>query len=192
MKNATLDPKHDTTSAKDAFAYWLIHKLGNVQAFLYEHVIEQPVWRSFDGSVHVPRSMTDRHLFNTVSLIEREGETNKPIYRALRAEYDRRQTEKMVQLAMRIDEQRVIDSENLARRKIALDNTPPFMALPSAWVSVSTPNPEQTRVYKHDSGAKVFLSSEGYWLWFKANRHHIQCRDKKDSLWAAMEAALQD
>ena len=188
MKNATLEPEKHTTSPEDAFWYGIVKKLTDIQAFIMEHMIKEPVWRSFDGTVHVPRTMTDRHLYNTLMMLSREGETGTPIYRAILKEYERREQIKHAQVAEQLEKDREKNAENAKRRKTQLDNYPPFMVLPNGWAEDSAT--VEYRSYRHMSGAKVFLGNDGYWLWFKANRHHIQCRDKKETPWAAMEAAL--
>lgn len=189
MRNATLDPFRDTSNMKDALAYWLVRKLGDVQEFIHEHVISDPVWRSFDGTVHTVSTMTSRHLYNAMQLCMREGQVNNTIFRSMQREYQRRETAHAAR-QVEVDAARnAMLAEHQQRCKEQRDATPSGMPLPAGWADQSRST--ESRYYKHMDGAKVHLGAEGRWLWFKANLHHVRCNDPKDTVWAAMEAALQ-
>lgn len=90
MLNPYIDFARDTTSKSDAFWYRIVWLLGTLQGWVLDRCIKQPVWRSFDGTVHTPRSMTDGHLLNSIRFCERNNEEVQPTYNALRAEAKRR------------------------------------------------------------------------------------------------------
>lgn len=90
MDHRFIDFDRDTTSASDAFWYRVVWLLGALQAFVLRRCVKQHVWRSFDGQVNTPRSMTDRHLFNAIRYCERGGESSTPVYLAMCSERARR------------------------------------------------------------------------------------------------------
>jgi hypothetical protein len=79
-----------TTSRWDRFWYTVVWGLGSLQQLVLRRCIRQHVWRSFDGVVNTPATMTDRHLVNTIRYCERNMESDRPIYAEMVAERDRR------------------------------------------------------------------------------------------------------
>lgn len=60
-------------SGWDRFWYTVIWLLSSVQALIFTRCLRQPVWRSFDGSVVTPTTITNAHLRNLVHMLKREA-----------------------------------------------------------------------------------------------------------------------
>ncbi len=71
--------------------YMLVWLLGSLQSFILRFAIREPVWRSFDGTVHTVKTMSDSHLGNAIRMLESAGEY-PPIYRKMIAERARRRS----------------------------------------------------------------------------------------------------
>ena len=64
----------------DRFWYWVVDVLAFLQAWVLMRRIKRPAWRSFDGRVTLVQDMSDRHLHNTIRLLERTQQVGLPIY----------------------------------------------------------------------------------------------------------------
>lgn len=193
MTNDTIDLSSHPASRIDAFWYWIIGKLGNFQAFIIEHWIKEPVWRSFDGRVNTPKTMTDRHLANTIDMINRTGET-VPCFPALLREQTRRRELASVQadrFTAAFFEETEADKARRAEQLVLVtaDYIPPGWLRAAVWHEGQK---ETQRLYVTSSGAKVELNRRGTWTWWRPHRHHITCSDPKITLEAALEAATED
>ena len=60
--------------ARARFGLWLVHVLAWLQTIIYRRVIRGTVWRSADGRVMLVSQMTDRHLLNSIRMLERAGD----------------------------------------------------------------------------------------------------------------------
>ena len=78
------------TSRWDRFWFSFIWLLGSVQILVLRHCIREPVWRSHDGTVRVPRQMTSEHLANAIRYCEASGAADSAICAALRREHQLR------------------------------------------------------------------------------------------------------
>jgi hypothetical protein len=74
---------------RDRFLYNAAFALGTLQKAILAR-LDEPLWRSQDGRVGTSRSFKSKHLRNIVALLEREGETDDPFYRAALDELSRR------------------------------------------------------------------------------------------------------
>lgn len=90
LQQGLLAPSAPITSLSDRFWYAVVYGLGTLQTWIIRFCIQQPLWRSADGSVRTASMFNDRHLSNTIRLLERERQTENPIYSALLAESRRR------------------------------------------------------------------------------------------------------
>lgn len=70
------------TNPRDRRIYRKVWELGEKQKKLLAEV-QQPVWRSFDGSVRTPQQMDNGHLLNAIRMQQRRCETDKPIFAAM-------------------------------------------------------------------------------------------------------------
>lgn len=195
MINKEIDLEKHPASLKDAFWYWVVGCLGDVQAIIIEKKISKPVWRSFDGRVTTPCMMSDRHLENTVKLLEREfqenGEPFPPQYPALLRElHERRRLQAIRAQKLRNDYDMKM-SFRKAARDAQLSLVPADWQPPEGWIAkhVAT-NENRARVYMHASGAKVSLNMEGLWNWWRAGEHHIPCTIPRIMITDAFYAAL--
>lgn len=195
MTNDTIDLAQHPTSPHDSFWYWIVGKLGDLQDFIIRYKIKEPVWRSFDGRVHVPSTMSNSHLANTIRMIDRlveDGEPEPAQYPALQKEFSHRQHLASVRWARAHAEQIAKDTEDQARRKQQLELVA-VDYVPEGWIRMHVADDSPARIYKTEigPGAKVSLNRHGYWSWWKAHLHHIACTDPKTTLEEALAAALE-
>ena len=78
------------TSSWDRFWYRFVWLLGSVQILVLRHCVREPVWRSHDGTVRVPRQMSDAHLENAIRYCEATGGAESAIWIALKREHQLR------------------------------------------------------------------------------------------------------
>jgi hypothetical protein len=78
------------TSRWDRFWYVVAWLLGSLQSVILRRCVREPVWRSHDGTVRVPRQMTDEHLHNAIRYCERHDGTDSAIYAAMKNEQQTR------------------------------------------------------------------------------------------------------
>jgi hypothetical protein len=89
VRNPSLTPK-DCGSFWDAVWYKVVYLLGTLQTLICDHVIKEPVWRSFNGRVTLIKDMEDRHLTNCIMMLQRNGDRSSPMFgRMLREAYKR-------------------------------------------------------------------------------------------------------
>ena len=77
------------TSRWDKFWYTIVWWLGSLQTLVLSYCIKQPVWRSMNGRVHTPATMSRSHLLNSIRYCERNGQFDES-YAAMLREADRR------------------------------------------------------------------------------------------------------
>lgn len=190
IENPTIHLGHDPATPKDAFWYWIVGALGAIQAFIIERLIKEPVWRSFDGRVNTPRTMSDRHLSNTIAMLDRwiaEGEGAPPQYTALLREFEYRQELMAVRAARAYAE--LLERERPQReRKEAQLALVPVDYNPPGWIILHGGTLDW-RGYKTEEGAKVSLNQHGTWSWWRPHLHHIACTDPKTTLDEALAHA---
>lgn len=191
MNNETLDLKKHPTSKKDAFWYWLIGMLGKLQAFIIQYQIKEPIWRSFDGRVYVPRTMSDQHLGNTVALIERrfgEGEPMPPQYQALTRELQHRKNLEKIRTERQRAQFAAREVADIELRNAQLRLVPDNYT-PEGWFALHELG-SGARSYRHESGALVSLRKNGMWCWWRAKMHHVACKYPTITLQEALDAAV--
>ncbi len=69
----------DVSNPSDAFWYKMLWRLGTLQELILKEKIKQPVWRSSNGTVNTPASMSDKHLYNMVQSCFRQHEEGEPL-----------------------------------------------------------------------------------------------------------------
>jgi hypothetical protein len=88
------DHAEDDASPADRFWYQVVWRLGTLQEIIFRERIKEPVWRSYNGTVHTPRTMADGHLYNMVQLcLRRQADGKEPLpleFPAFQAELQRR------------------------------------------------------------------------------------------------------
>lgn len=196
--NKEIDLEKHPSTLKDAFWYWVVGVLGDVQAIIIERKVREPVWRSFDGRVTTPKMMGDRHLEKTVAMCQRDFADGEPYpvqYPALLKELHERRRLQSIRAQRLRTEQAAKDAEFNSRRAAQLEvvSSERFErgseeSLRTGWEAMHLPGAD-IRVYEHLTGAKVSLGKFGNWLWWRAGKHHYSCATPRETLESAMAAA---
>jgi hypothetical protein len=63
----------------DRFWYFVLYLLGVVQELIILLCIKEHCWRSQNGKVRTLRQMDDRHLGNSIRMLERTGDSGQQL-----------------------------------------------------------------------------------------------------------------
>lgn len=91
------DRAKDDASPADRFWYQVVWRLGTLQEIIFRERIKEPVWRSYNGKVYSPKTMSDDHLHNMVQMcLRRHRYEREPLpveFPAFQAELQRRRAD---------------------------------------------------------------------------------------------------
>lgn len=80
---------NNSLSPRQSIGFGMVTALAKLQALIYSVVIQDNVWRSFDGTVTPVKQMSLAHLVNARNMVaRRDGRTDS--WKMLQAEIDRR------------------------------------------------------------------------------------------------------